>query len=287
MLIGIGLYDTWLEFFAPLYTDPAAREQGGSSDAVTGLFLDAAVVLHSMGYTGAALAAIEAGGIEGLPPQRPGLLDNTGQDQLVNDTVHAEQRLRAAIGGDPYHAGHHHDLANLLARLPGREMEAMAAYDQAILLSPPDHKAHLHRARLRARFGDPGGAMQDLVRALHIKPSAWQALRDMGKLQLAAGDAAGALASYEEALRHQMRDADLHASAGMAASELGDSARAISHGHSAIALNPRHAGAHSSLAAEWVALGQLTKAYHHIQLASAYDPDPRYRESLAVIMRLL
>lgn len=56
ILMGIGLYDTWFEFFAPLFSAPPLRRQGSGDDAVNGLFINAAFVLYSMGYTAAALS---------------------------------------------------------------------------------------------------------------------------------------------------------------------------------------------------------------------------------------
>ncbi|MBP1206803.1 tetratricopeptide (TPR) repeat protein [Duganella sp. 1411] len=56
VLMGIGLYDTWFEFFAALYAAPRRHREGSDHDAVDGLFINAAFVLYSMGYTGAALA---------------------------------------------------------------------------------------------------------------------------------------------------------------------------------------------------------------------------------------
>ena len=381
VLMGIGLYDTWFEFFAAMYSAPRRHREGSDHDAVDGLFINAAFVLYSMGHTGAALAFLngflatspdsrfvptalyaqsmtygryqipvdlpaaedcavrnlrlidekfrdhprhayikvfaenayayikarqgkfdealalcEQGiadivnvyGEEQFQLHRSILIYNTSQVyELVNDAVHAEQRLREAIACDPFYAEYYNDLGNLLSRLDGREEEALAAYARAIALSPPYHEAHLNRGMLRAQRGDTGGARDDFERALAIKPSEWRALRELGNLRLVAGDAPGALAAYDDALRHEARDADLHANAGMAASELGDSGRAIRHGLAALAVNPGHAGAHNNLAAEFMALGQRDEALHHIRRAVECDPDPRYRENEAAIMRSL
>lgn len=62
VLMGIGLYDTWFAFFAPLFSArPLPAGQGGDAEAeaVQGLFINAAFVLYSMGYTGAALAFLD------------------------------------------------------------------------------------------------------------------------------------------------------------------------------------------------------------------------------------
>lgn len=59
VLMGIGLYDTWFAFFAALFSSPELRRQGSGNDPINGLFINAAFVLYSMGYTGAALAFLD------------------------------------------------------------------------------------------------------------------------------------------------------------------------------------------------------------------------------------
>lgn len=59
VLMGIGLYDTWFEFFAELFSSTELRRQGSGDDAINGLFINAAFVLYSMGYTAAALALLD------------------------------------------------------------------------------------------------------------------------------------------------------------------------------------------------------------------------------------
>jgi tetratricopeptide (TPR) repeat protein len=56
ILMGIGLYDTWFAFFAAMFPARPQRRQEAGNDAVDGLFINAAFVLYSMGYTAAALS---------------------------------------------------------------------------------------------------------------------------------------------------------------------------------------------------------------------------------------
>lgn len=183
------------------------------------------------------------------------LIYNTSQVyELVNDLDRAERRLRTAIACDPFYAEYYNDLGNLLSRVSGREEEALAAYAQAITLSPPYYEAYLNRGMLRAELGNVDGAQADFERALRIKPAEWRALRELGNLRLLAGDAAAALTAYDQALQHEAHDADLLANAAVAASELGDSALAIAHGQAALAINPQHANARHNLAVELTAV---------------------------------
>lgn len=59
VLMGIGLYDTWFDFFAELFSSDVLRRQGSGDDAINGLFINAAFVLYAMGYTAAALALLD------------------------------------------------------------------------------------------------------------------------------------------------------------------------------------------------------------------------------------
>ena len=56
VLMGIGLYDTWFEFFAAMFSARPQRRRETGNDAVDGLFINASFVLYSMGYTAAALS---------------------------------------------------------------------------------------------------------------------------------------------------------------------------------------------------------------------------------------
>jgi tetratricopeptide (TPR) repeat protein len=215
------------------------------------------------------------------------LIYNTSQVyELVGDLARAEGRLRDAIDCDPYYAEYRNDLGNLLARAPGREAEALAAYARAIELSPPYYEAHLNRALLRAQLGDREGAEADLRRALQIKPAEWRALKELGNLRLQGGEAGLALSSYDKALQFETRDADLHANAGLAASLLGQSDRAIAHFQAALALNPKHACSYNNLAAELVGLSRPHEALPFARLAAKYGDDPDFLANLAGIEAL-
>jgi len=56
VLMGIGLYDTWFDFFAAPFSARPRHRPGSDNDIVDGLFINAAFVLYSMGYTAAALS---------------------------------------------------------------------------------------------------------------------------------------------------------------------------------------------------------------------------------------
>jgi tetratricopeptide (TPR) repeat protein len=215
------------------------------------------------------------------------LIYNTSQVfELVNDLDRAEAHLRDAIACDPYYAEYWNDLGNLLSRIAGREEEALAAYEDAIALSPPYYEAHLNRGILRMETGDTWGALADFRRALEIKPEEWRAFKEIGNIKLVQGDAAGASQAYARALAYEERDADLHANAGLACSELDDADGALRHYRGAICLNPAHAAAHNNLAAEFARRGLYDEALRHAELAARYGKDPDFetnREALAAL----
>jgi len=215
------------------------------------------------------------------------LMYNTSQVyELVGDLGRAEDKLRETIACDPHYAEYHNDLGNLLARILGREDEALAEYETAIRFSPPYYEAHLNRGMLLTQMGDAAGAAADFQRALTIKPSEWRALRELGNLSLAEGDSEQALRFYESALEIEIGDADLHANTGLAASNLGDVAKALRHGEIAVALDPRHAGAHNNLAAELTGLGRLDDALRHGKCAVEHSNDPDFSANLAVLKQI-
>lgn len=59
ILMGIGLYDTWFEYFSSFFSDPDLRTRGTGGNAVNGLFINAAFVLYAMGFAAPALGFLE------------------------------------------------------------------------------------------------------------------------------------------------------------------------------------------------------------------------------------
>jgi tetratricopeptide (TPR) repeat protein len=59
VLMNIGLYDTWFEYFGPMFSTPDLLNYGSGNDPVNGLFINAAFVLYSMGHAEAALCILE------------------------------------------------------------------------------------------------------------------------------------------------------------------------------------------------------------------------------------
>ncbi|QRM33191.1 tetratricopeptide repeat protein [Microvirga sp. VF16] len=380
VLMGIGLYDTWFQFFSPLYADPDLRSYGTGDEPVNGLFINAAFVLYAMGGAPAAVPfleefcdrfpqsrflptalyaqtmtygryripvdlgraetfairnleliesafrahpkynyikifaenayayikarqgklqealdicdcgnhkMLEVYGDSQFKLHRSILIYNTSQVyELSGDDTRAETQLREAINCDPYYGEYYNDLANLLTRTPGREHEALAAYAQAIALSPPYYEAHMNRGCLRAQMGEYDGAVADFERVLEIKPQEWRAMRELGNVRLQAGDPAAAVVLYRAALVLEEGDADLHANIGLCYSELVDRQAALYHLRRALELNARHAEAHNNLAAELAALGLYDEALEHAEHAVAYGQSPVFAANRDAVRKL-
>ncbi|MBY2937518.1 tetratricopeptide repeat protein [Rhizobium leguminosarum] len=216
------------------------------------------------------------------------LIYNTSQIyEFVGDWQKAELQLKAAMALDPYYAEYHNDLANLLSRQPGRQHEALEAYERAIELSPPYYEAYLNRGMLRVELGMLDWAVEDFKRVLDIKPEEWRAFRELANVRSDADDFHGALLLYKQALAFEQNDADLHANLGLVLSHLGERELAIIHYRRAIALNASHAQAQNNLGIELVEAGELDGAREHIAAAFRTNADPEYGFNLEEVERRL
>jgi tetratricopeptide (TPR) repeat protein len=78
--------------------------------------------------------------------------------------------------------------------------EALAAFDDAIRVSPKYVKAYLNRGELRYRQGDRSGGLADFERAIEIAPKEAWGYNDRGWVRRAQGDFEGAIADFKKAL---------------------------------------------------------------------------------------
>ena len=368
LLKAIGLYDTWLDFFAEVWTAPDLRAHGTGEDPGAHAFVNVAFILYSLGMGPVALPFLEVFyerfpdsrltptviyaqsmtyGRYQLPVDLPrasalaernieiidekfthldtyayikifaenalayvrarqGRLDealelctsglakmddvygpvrfklhrsiliyNTAQIyEIMKDYATAEAYYVKSIELDPHYGEYRNDLGNLLARIPGREEEALAAYEQAIELCPSYYEAHLNRAVLLQRMGRSEDAIVDCSRVLDIKPSERAAALLLGKLLIASGRAAEAIAHVDTA-RHFGETADLMNNLAVARLEMSDPTGAAEACRRAVELNPRLADAHNNLAIACHELGDAAAAVVHAQEAVRLAPHDR------------
>ncbi|AGA65334.1 hypothetical protein B488_13420 [Liberibacter crescens BT-1] len=214
------------------------------------------------------------------------LIYNTSQVyEIVKDYNLAEKQLRLAISYDPYYGEYYNDLGNLLAKIEGREAEALEEYTRAIDLCPPYYEAYINRGVLLARFGENDKALGDFTRALEIKPQESRALFETGNVLISLGDFSGALDVYQEAAEIEPKNSDLQNNLGFVYSELGLTSNSIAHYQQAIALQPKHALSHNNLAIELFNTGQITEALNHANIAVEIGEDPDYETTRNFIQK--
>jgi tetratricopeptide (TPR) repeat protein len=180
---------------------------------------------------------------------------------LITARRNEDYRSKRAIWGDtaerrPNNERAHFNLANALAKTPGRMNDAIAHYDEALRLKPDYAEAHNNLAdalaRIPARLND---AIAQYDEALRLKPDYAQAHNNLGvALEKMPGRMNDAIAHYEEALRVKPDYAEAHNNLGLALSRMGRTNDAIAHYEEALRLNPGYAQAHNNLG---VALEQI------------------------------
>ncbi len=213
------------------------------------------------------------------------LIYNTSQVyEIVKDFPLAEAQLRLAITYDPFYGEYYNDLGNLLAQLPGRETEALDAYQTAIDLCPPYYEVHLNRGILCASLGRMDKALWDFEQVLEIKPGEWRALLEIGGIYLGYGESERALGVYRKALAIEPASAELQNNAGLACSELGEVEESIAHYRKAIAIRAKNADSHNNLAIELFRAGRAEEAVEHARVAVGIGGDPDYEKNLEVIL---
>jgi tetratricopeptide (TPR) repeat protein len=116
-----------------------------------------------------------------------------------HDLAAAEQDSRKAIALDPENAAAYNTLG-LILRQKNQIEEALAAFGEAIRVSPQYFKAHLNRGETRYRQGDQAGALADFEKAIEIAPKEAWGYNDRGWARRTQGDFDGAIADFKKAL---------------------------------------------------------------------------------------
>jgi len=165
----------------------------------------------------------------------------------------AVEHYAAALRMNPNYAGAHYNLALELSRMPGRQAEAVAHYEEALRIDPNYAKAHnnlgLELSKLPGRQAE---ALAHFEEALRINPDFAEAHDNLGlQLSRIPGREAEALAHYEAALRINPNDAEAHENMAVELATIpGREAEALAHFGEALRIDPNDAGAHYNLAGE-------------------------------------
>ena len=191
----------------------------------------------------------------------------------ANALAHYESALRLK----PDYAEAHDNLATALAGVPGREAEALAHYDIALRLKPDSAPTHNNLAALLTNLpGREADALAQYDIALRLKPDLAEAHRNLAALLARRpGRETEALRHYAAALRLNPDSAEAHDNFATLLARLpGREAEALSHYAEALRLKPNLAEAHYNLAALLARIpGREAEAETHYAAALRIKPD--------------
>jgi len=208
------------------------------------------------------------------------LIYNTAQVyEIIEDYTNAEFFYIKAIKMDPNYGEYYNDLANLIAVIPGREMEALECYQTAIKLCPSYYEAHINRSLLLHRLGEVEKAIKDCKRALDIAPSEMRASLILGSLLLESGAADEACKVLSDGTRYH-QSADLFINLTVAQLETQDIGAAYDAALAAVRIAPDRADALNNLAIAAFEHGNPDEALKYAEKAvNLAQSDPDYLQT--------
>lgn len=175
-----------------------------------------------------------------------------------NETYRSDEAVWAdTVAKRPDNARAHNNLGYVLAQKPGRQDEAIAQYDQALVLAPHYAQAHFNLGMvLVAMPGRLNDAIAHFRQAVLFNPNLVDAHYNLGlALMSVPGQMGEAARQYGEALRLKPDYAEAHYNMGCALGMIpGRKDEAIAEYESALRLNPGLAEAHFNLGYELVTI---------------------------------
>lgn len=188
-----------------------------------------------------------------------------------------ETLFRATVAREPGSWMGHHILAFALAKIPGREAEAIEQYRTAIALYPDYPDSHLGLGvELAHQPGGRAGAIAEYERAVQLRPVYAEAHNNLGaELLRVPGRSAEAIAHFRAALAVKPEFAEAHANLGDAlARQPGQLPEAMAQYTEALRLNPNLAWVHCSLAQHLAQVaGREAEAVAQFEEAIRLQPD--------------
>ncbi len=185
---------------------------------------------------------------------------------------------------------HHADSAQAafglaIGELRRRAFDAASHYARrAVDLAPDDPRAHLVLARILARMGRPGRALEILVRAAALAPDDFKVQYRAGRFCLSVGPAA-AIAPFERALALSPDNGPAHLGLGAALAAKRNFAAAARVSRRASELMPGSARAAGQLGIALSRLGEHDEAIRFLK--DATDRLPNWVEALVHLGRAL
>ena len=189
-------------------------------------------------------------------------------------SVDAIREFREALRLNPENADAHDSLGLLLSKQPGLIAEALTQFREAVRLNPRDAMA-LNNLGLNLT-GLPGGlpeAIADLREAERLEPGRDEIHVNLGYALTRLPDPAGAEAQYREALRLNPTAATATDLGALLMGQSGRQDEAIAAYREAIRLDPRYARAHNNLGSALFGIpGRQAEALHELEEAVRADP---------------
>ena len=160
---------------------------------------------------------------------------------------------------------------DLLAQ--GNTEGALAAYLEALTLTPEDEDLHYNLGIAYARAGKPEEAEKHYREALRIFPDYPEVHNNLGNLLVQANRLTEAVEHFNEAIRLLPDYAMGHNNLGTALQKMGNLQEASLRFRKAVELNPRYWEAHFNLAGVYLAQNRLEEGVVALQKVLLLNPD--------------
>ena len=155
----------------------------------------------------------------------------------------------------------------------GRNEEALAEYDQAILIYGSDPNSHIGRGDVYRALGDLARALADFDEAVRLGPNLPRAFTSRGRLLEDSGEIERAMADYDRAIAIDPNYAFAHSLRGGLLSKLGRNEEALADFETVGRLLPNNAEAHKDRGGVLVRMGRNEEAL--VELNKAIEINPK------------
>jgi len=222
------------------------------------------------------LAHVDAEG-ESTPPVRLEHFVSPDRAANIPEFVNLSPDAIRAIREQFVEARHFARAGDLRSRLRDND-GAMAAYREALRLSPTDARLHTVLALHLAKRGELKEAEDHAAKAIECGPNDVRSRLTMGHVLLLQGRAEDAITRFREALRMDPQHNWTRLNLGVALSTAGQLAEAADQLSEAIRVNPRSVAAHFELGRVLVKQGKADAAI--VEYRRALDLDPKLVKAL-------
>jgi tetratricopeptide (TPR) repeat protein len=178
----------------------------------------------------------------------------------------------AAIAAAPRVAPAHNNRGAVLEAL-GRPDEAVAAYREALTVTPGDPDVLFNLSLALTQAGKPAEGAETAESLIRMQPHRAAAHASLADARLALGQLDPAVTAYRESLRLSPDDASAHNGLGTALARQGRIDEAVAEFREALRFNPRFARARVNLGAALVRQGRPDEALVWFREAAAIQPD--------------